>query len=122
MINLAADFFKAWEISSDSERLAQIAKAVSKSVTYCDPRTPSPVKGIEALNHYVGQFCINAPGWTAQIVKSDKAAETSRVTVAFSGKGQDGKTITQYGQYFIEQGQNQLISRMVGFVGTGAPD
>ena len=44
-----------------------------------------------------------------------------RATVAFGGMGPDGKEMIQLGQYFVET-ESGLISRMVGFVGTGVPD
>ncbi|MEO1446809.1 MAG: hypothetical protein AAFV46_11375 [Cyanobacteria bacterium J06635_11] len=45
----------------------------------------------------------------------------TRATVAFGGVGADGKKMVQLGQYFVET-DGELISRMVGFVGTGAQE
>ena len=42
----------------------------------------------------------------------------TRATVAFGGKGPDGDDMVQLGQYYVET-EGNLISRMVGFVGTG---
>ncbi|WP_154222131.1 hypothetical protein [Marinicella rhabdoformis] len=111
-------FFDAWEIEAGELRLAKIKSAVTESVQYDDPRTPETVNGVAALNNYVGMFSENAPGWSAKVIKSDTIAVVTRVTVAFSGKGPDGYDQVQLGQYFVEK-DGDLVSRMVGFVGTG---
>ena len=112
-------FFDAWRLETSSERLSQIVSAVTKSIEYDDPRTPQTLKGINALNDYVGMFADNAPGWSATVVGTDTTAGVTRATVAFGGKGPDGNEVTQLGQYFVET-EGHLISRMVGFVGTGS--
>jgi len=112
-------FFDAWQLESADGRLEKITSAVTQNISYDDPRTPQTVKGIEALSEYVGMFSANAPGWTAKVVASDTTASLIRVTVAFGGTGPDGKEMIQLGQYFVEQ-EGGLVSRMVGFVGTGA--
>jgi len=113
-------FFGAWQLESGEERRKKITSAVASGIVYVDPRTPEPITGISALCEYVGMFSANAPGWTAKVVASDTIAGMTRATVAFSGKGPDGAEQTQLGQYFVES-DGDLISRMVGFVGTGSP-
>jgi len=111
-------FFDAWQIEDAEARLNKIASAVTEHIEYVDPRTPQMVHGVAALSDYVGMFSANAPGWTAKVVASDSVANFVRAKVAFSGKGPDGDEKVQIGQYFIER-EGDLISRMVGFVGTG---
>ncbi|MFK8082599.1 MAG: hypothetical protein AB8B97_20160 [Granulosicoccus sp.] len=111
-------FFDAWQLESAEARLKQITSAVTANVQYDDPRTPQTLKGVDALTDYVGMFSANAPGWTAKVIGSDTTAGMTRATVAFGGKGPDGKEMLQLGQYFVEQ-DSDLICRMVGFVGTG---
>jgi len=113
-------FFGAWQLESREKRLETITNTVAPSIVYVDPRTPKPITGISALSEYVGMFSANAPGWSAKVVASDTIAGMTRATVAFSGKGPDGTEQTQLGQYFVES-DGDLISRMVGFVGIGAP-
>ncbi len=113
-------FFGAWQLESREERLEKITNSIAPSIVYVDPRTPKPITSISALCEYVGMFSANAPGWSAKVVVSDSIAGITRATVAFSGKGPDGSEQTQLGQYFIESDRD-LISRMVGFVGIGAP-
>jgi len=113
-------FFGAWQLESQEERLEIITNTVAESIVYVDPRTPKPITSITALSEYVGMFSANAPGWSAKVVVRDTIAGITRVTVAFSGKGPDGTEQTQLGQYFVES-DGDLISRMVGFVGIGAP-
>lgn len=120
MSKSVSTFFDAWSIQESSQRLEKINSAVSENVQYVDPRTPEPLTGREALSEYVGMFSANAPGWSAKVVKSDVIGGVTRSTIAFSGPGPDGAETTQLGQYFIEQ-DDGLISRMVGFVGTGEP-
>ena len=111
-------FFKAWQIEDEKLRLSTINSSVVETIKYDDPRAPETIIGIESLNNYVGMFSAHAPGWSAKVVKSDSIASVTRVTVAFSGPGPDGSEQTQLGQYFVEH-DGDLISRMVGFVGTG---
>lgn len=119
MSDSIATFFDAWAVTDNDTRLETITSAVSEDIHYADPKTPEPITGINALNDYVGMFCANAPGWIATVIKSDTTAGVTRVTVAFSGQGPDGNVLTQHGQYFVEK-DGDLVSRMVGFVGTGS--
>jgi uncharacterized protein YozE (UPF0346 family) len=118
MTDVIKDFFAAWQIVSDQERLKQISKTVSADVEYDDPRTPQTIKGFESLSEYVGMFSKSAPGWTATVILSDTVANKTRVTVSFAGKGQDGNDMEQLGQYFVEV-QGGFIYRMIGFAGIG---
>lgn len=111
-------FFESWQIEEAEPRLANLRRSVVESIQYDDPRTPETIKGIENLNNYLGMFSANAPGWSAKVIKSDTVANVTRVTVAFSGMGPDGSEQIQLGQYFLEK-EGDLLSRMVGFVGTG---
>jgi len=120
MSDAVSTFFDAWQLESADARLKKITSAVTAHIRYDDPRTPQTVIGIDALSEYVGMFSANAPGWTAKVVASSTTAEMTRATVAFGGKGPDGNEMVQLGQYFVET-DGDLISRMVGFVGTGEP-
>lgn len=110
-------FFDAWQCTATEQRLEKINQSVTEQIKYDDPRTPQTIVGKNALNEYVGMFSANAPGWSAKVIRSDTTAGMTRATVAFGGKGPDGTDMIQHGQYFIET-ENELISRMVGFVGT----
>lgn len=121
MSDPVAVFFSAWQLDSASDRLARISEAVTPDIQYDDPRTQDTITGISALNDYVGLFSANAPGWSARVVEVNSTAGMIRATVAFAGKGPDGNDMTQYGQYFVEK-DGDRISRLVGFVGTGAQE
>ncbi len=121
MTDPISDFFNAWEISDSAQRAENIANSVTPEVEYDDPRTPETIRGVDALCQYVGMFSENAPGWKADVVKSDTINRFTRVTVAFSGIGPDGEQKIQLGQYFVEKSADK-ISKIVGFVGTGQPD
>jgi len=114
-------FFSAWGTADSAERKALIESAVAVDISYADPRAPEPIAGVEALDEYVGMFSANAPGWTAVVVKTDTVNGMDRATVAFGGKGPDGSDKVQLGQYFVEFA-GEKIARLVGFVGTGAPE
>ena len=118
MSNSIEMFFDAWELDAADGGSEKIASAVTPEVEYDDPRTSETIKGVGALSEYVGMFSANAPGWSAKVLKSDIVAGKTRVTVAFGGSGPDGNEMLQYGQYFVEM-EDELISKMVGFVGTG---
>ena len=111
-------FFDAWQVDAVDARFEIITSAVTENIQYDDPRTPETIHGIDALSEYVGMFAANAPGWSAEVLASDTTAGMTRTTVAFSGKGPDGRAMVQHGQYFVEM-DGELISRIVGFVGTG---
>lgn len=118
MSDSISTFFEAWEIEDASIRREKISSAVLENIEYHDPRTPEAIHGIEALSDYVGMFSANAPGWSAKIIKSDTVGNVTRSTVSFSGGGPDGTEQAQIGQYFVDT-EDGLISRLVGFVGTG---
>lgn len=118
MPDCITNFFDAWKIEESETRLAKLNYSVINAIQYDDPRTPETVNGIAALNAYVGMFSANAPGWSAKVIKTDTVAGIIRATVAFGGMGPDGSEKVQLGQYFVET-DGDLVSRMVGFVGTG---
>ncbi|MEM1404807.1 MAG: hypothetical protein AAGG55_15835 [Pseudomonadota bacterium] len=118
MTDSISTFFDAWAMEDHELRLSTIGGAVTDSVEYDDPRTQETIRGITALESYVGMFSANAPGWSAKVVKSDTIGGCTRVTVAFGGPGPDGSEQIQHGQYFVEK-DGEIVSRMVGFVGTG---
>ena len=118
MSDSISTFFDAWEVADAGARLEKISSAVSKNIQYDDPRTQTTVSDVNALADYVGMFSANAPGWTAKVIATSTTAGMARATVAFSGTGPDGTNMVQLGQYFVEL-EGDLISRMVGFAGTG---
>ena len=65
---------------------------------------------------YVGMFSAQAPGAVAEVTHTDTRDGVTRATIAF--KMPNG--MEQTGQYFVEKSQDGLITRMIGFVGTGA--
>ncbi|SEW28127.1 SnoaL-like domain-containing protein [Cognatiyoonia koreensis] len=113
-------FFDAWGMSDDAARADAIASVYADGGTYTDPRSPDTLSGA-AIAEYVNMFSANAPGWSAKVVKSDSIGGVIRTTVAFGGKGPDGSDMVQHGQYFADLADGK-ITRMVGFVGTGAPE
>lgn len=121
MSEAIANFFAAWQITDAEARLAQVKSAMATQFEYLDPRTSNAIKDLAKMNRYLGMFSANAPGWSAKLASSDTTGDVTRALVAFSGVGQDGKLQVQYGQYFVEH-EGELISRMVGFVGTGKPE
>ncbi len=121
MARLIETFFDAWGMTDDAARLTAIASVYAEGGQYADPRSQGVLDGPTAIAGYVNRFSANAPGWTAKVVKSDETTGLSRITVAFSGPGPDGAEMVQLGQYFVET-DNDKITRMTGFVGTGAPE
>lgn len=118
MSDCITTFFDTWQIEEVETRLAKLNSSVTETIKYDDPRTLETVNGVAALNNYVGMFSENAPGWSAKVIKTDTVAGVTRVTVAFGGMGPDGSEQVQLGQYFVEK-DGDLVSRMIGFVGTG---
>ncbi|MEX0280406.1 MAG: nuclear transport factor 2 family protein [Arenibacterium sp.] len=120
-IDVITRFFDAWGIADETERTAVLAAVLSETSAYADPRAPDGLSGRDKISEYIGHFSANAPGWTAQVVKSDETNGVIRVTVAFGGQGPDGTDMVQHGQYFCRVKADQ-IAEMTGFVGTGAPE
>jgi hypothetical protein len=121
MRNSIETFFDAWGLPDPAQRAAAIEASVAETAVYADPRSEGVLTGPKAITQYVSMFSANAPGWTAQVVKSDEVAGMTRVTVAFGGRTPDGNQMVQHGQYFADISGGKII-RMVGFVGTGAPE
>lgn len=121
MSDLIETFFDAWGMDDDAARAKAVAAAFADSGTYADPRSPETLTGPAAIAEYVNMFSANAPGWTAKVVKTDTTGNAVRATVAFGGMGPDGSEMIQHGQYFTDL-QDGKIMRMIGFVGTGAPE
>ena len=110
-------FFSAWSKADDAARLAIIRDVVTDGCTYDDPRSQGILTGDAAIADYVGNFARMAVGASVVVVKTDLrgACERERATIAF--RMADG--MEQTGQYFIDH-DGDKITRMVGFVGTGA--
>ncbi|WP_108813921.1 molecular chaperone GroEL [Loktanella sp. Alg231-35] len=118
MTDAITTFFDAWGMSDTDARYSAIQKSIAPSATYADPRTDAPLTGPDAIAEYVGMFSAQAPGAVAEVATTQSRDGVTRATIAF--KMPNG--MEQLGQYFVEMGQDGQISRMVGFVGTGAPE
>lgn len=114
-------FFDAWGMTDDGARADAIASSFAANGSYADPRSPEPLNGPAAIAEYVNMFSANAPGWTAKVVNVSTCAGSHRATIAFGGMGPDGSEMVQHGQYFADM-DGDKIARMIGFVGTGAPE
>ncbi|MFG5381375.1 molecular chaperone GroEL [Yoonia sp. R2-816] len=110
-------FFEAWGMSDHDARISAIQSAVDAKALYTDPRTEAPLSGPDAIAEYVGMFAKSAPGAVAEVADASERDGVTRATILF--KMSDG--MQQTGQYFVERGDDGLITRMVGFVGTGLP-
>ncbi|MGJ8621140.1 MAG: molecular chaperone GroEL [Yoonia sp.] len=110
-------FFDAWGMTDADARLSAIAAAFGNAATYADPRTDAPLRGPDAVAAYVAMFAQSAPGAVAEVTHTDTRDGVTRANIAFKMPG----GMEQTGQYFVECGADGLISRMVGFVGTGTP-
>lgn len=112
------DFFAAWSETDAEARMALIAGATTTDATYSDPRSGGRLAGQEAMAEYVGMFSANAPGWTAEVVKSDEVNGYARALVKFGGKGPDGQDMAQHGTYFADLDDTGMIVALAGFVGS----
>lgn len=116
MSDAIATFFDAWGMSDADARQSAVSASFGDAATYMDPRTEAALTGPLALAEYVGMFSAQAPGAVAEVTNTDARDGVTRATITF--KMPNG--MEQMGQYFVEHGPDGLISRMVGFVGTGA--
>ncbi len=118
MSNALDTFFATWGTTDSTAQAEGVAAALAPEGTYGDPMTPAPLMGPAAVAEYVAAFAQNAPGATASVVATQEQHGATRATVEF--RMADGQT--QHGQYFVEFGDDGMISRMVGFVGIGEPE
>jgi len=117
MTKAITTFFEAWGMSDADARQTALHASFGPDATYADPRTDAPLTGPAAVTEYVAMFSTSAPGAVAHVAGVETRDSVSRATIAF--KMPNG--MEQMGQYFVEHRPDGLISRMVGFVGTGAP-
>ena len=112
------DFFAAWTTQDADSRRALLASAISDNFYYVDPRTPEPITSVDAMDAYAGQFLEMCPPGASVTVKDpvDVKLGHARATVAFVMSPE----MQQMGQYFADLDANEKITRLIGFVGTGA--
>jgi len=110
-------FFAAWSVGDDATRDAQVDDALGASILYADPRTEAPLTTATAVKDYVGQFSKMAPGMPVSVANVSTTLTFARATVQFGAGDQ-----CQWGQYTADLDDAGKITRLIGFVGTGAPD
>jgi hypothetical protein len=111
------DFFTAWALSDDAARASQIDGTLGANILYADPRTEAPLTTADAVKEYVGMFSQMAPGMPVSVVNVSTTLTFARATVQF-GAGEQ----SQMGQYIADLDDAGKITRLIGFVGMGAPD
>lgn len=108
-------FFSAWSQPDDTARLAVISAVVTDRCICDDPRSQGILTGKAAISDYVGNFAPTAIGASVVVIKTDLRGASERATIAF----RMANGMEQTGQYFVEHNGDK-ITRMFGFVGTGA--
>lgn len=116
MSDAVSTFFSAWSVTDADQRKALIKEAITSETTYSDPRTGARLKGIDEISDYVGMFSANAPGWTAEVARSDEVNGYIRCVVKFGGQGPDGSEMAQHGTYVADM-DGAKIAALAGFVG-----
>ena len=111
------DFFTAWAIEDDAARDAQVRGALGGSIYYADPRTETAITSTDALLGYVGQFSKMAPGMPVSVAGTSTTLTHVRAVVRFGAGDQ-----SQLGQYTADLDDAGKITRLIGFVGIGAPE
>jgi len=111
------DFFAAWAIQDAAARDAQVDSTLGDSIFYADPRTEAPLTDAGSVKAYVGGFSQMAPGMAVNVVHTSTTLTFARVAVQF-GEGE----MSQMGQYTADLDAHGKITRLVGFVGLGAPE
>ncbi len=122
MENALNTFFGAWSETDADARLSMIRDACSSEAVYSDPRSGTTLTSLSDIADYVGNFSVNAPGWTAKVVSFDNVNGFGRAIIAFGGKGPDGSEMVQNGTYFLQSDDNGKLTLLAGFVGTGAQE
>jgi hypothetical protein len=117
MSDALIDFFAAWAVADAAKRNSLIDGALGASILYADPRTEAPLTTADAVKEYVSMFSKMAPGMPVAVVHTSTTLNFARATVHFGAGDQQ-----QSGQYTADLDDNGKITRLVGFVGMGAPD
>lgn len=115
MTDSVSQFFAAWAEPDEAARDRQILGALGATILYAYPRTTAPLTHAQDVAAYVGQFTKSAPGWPVEAVHLTRTLDFVRATVRFGSGDQ-----TQWGQYTADLDPAGKITRLVGFVGTGA--
>ncbi len=110
-------FFAAWSMPDDAARAAQIEGTLGDTIEYADPRTAEALVTAAAVIDYVGQFSKMAPGMPVAAVHQSDTLNFVRATVRFGDGDQ-----AQWGQYVADLDAAGRITRLIGFVGTGATE
>lgn len=110
-------FFTAWAMSDADARNAQIDGALGGTIAYADPRTEAVLTDAAAVKNYVGMFSQMAPGMPVSVANISTTLNFARATVQFGAGDQ-----CQWGQYTADLDDAGKITRLIGFVGMGAPD
>ncbi len=110
-------FFTAWAIEDDTARDAQVRGSLGSTILYADPRTEAALTSADDVASYVGQFSKMAPGMPVSVAAISTTLGFARATVQF-GAGDH----SQWGQYTADLDDAGKITRLIGFVGMGAPD
>jgi len=110
-------FFTAWAIEDDAQRDGQLRGSLGSEILYADPRTQAPLTTVDDVVGYVGQFSKMAPGMPVSVAATSSTLTYARATVQFGAGDQ-----VQWGQYTADLDANGKITRLVGFVGLGAPE
>ncbi|MGV6848710.1 MAG: molecular chaperone GroEL [Marinibacterium sp.] len=112
------ELFAAWGDPNAESRAAALRAGLADPFSYTDPRTPEPITSADGFADYVAMFSQAAPGATVRVANLSEAKGCCRATVEF--RMADGKV--QLGQYFIDTDAEGRATRLVGFVGIGAPE
>jgi len=115
MSNSVETFFDAWGLTDATAREQAVRSVVTENIYYVDPSTAAPLSGAGELVDHVAMFTANRPGSTANVVGMNTQNRHVRATVDFFV---DGKTAMR-GQYFCDLNTDDMITKMVGFIGTG---
>jgi len=118
MSDKIAAFFKAWGDPDAETRDAVLRDCISGVFYYVDPRTPDPITDADGLVGYAAMYTQYAPGATAAVVSLSETKGHYRATVEFGMP--DGAK--QHGQYIVDLDDAGRATRMIGFVGLGAPE
>ncbi|MDX1782119.1 MAG: hypothetical protein R3256_12470, partial [Thalassovita sp.] len=117
MTQVIENFFATWGMTDSAARDAALRDCLAEEFYYVDPSAPEPITDAAALVAYVAMFTEYAPGATARVVALSETKGHNRATVEFETA--DGTK--QYGQYMIDLDKAGKATRMIGFVGLGAP-
>ncbi len=112
--SLIQDYVSAWNISNSEERIAMMTKVIAENCLYLDSHLPDSIVGRELHCQFIGSFRDKFPDLSLRLV-SNPDGHHGYFRFNWQMLKSDDSIFTQ-GSFFGEINEENLITKLVGFV------